>query len=384
MSGSSHSGKEWAGVGFVVSPKVKALISSFNPASNRISSIKLKAAGGFCWILSVLARHNLKPLAERLQFYDDLDNHITKCCCSSGPKFFFGDFNARIGQRRLGEDDILGEHCFGREARHPVEVPNRDLLIEWCCANQLRVANTHFRKPAFEQVTYHEPIAKPMDSIHESRFTVLDLLLTSELDRVVDVFSDRLAAIASHHFPIIAVVDAQTHHHVQGSRKAIPDWAALKDCQVRNKVIEEYRKNFDAHSPWLNLNSRWEGMCQSMGDSIQKHLPCHAPKANKPWIQEGTLDIVHRRLEARAAGDHELEKLLHKQAKTSARKDRSKWLEDLAGTGDWTALRRLKRVRKAVQTRLRDESGETVFTDQRAEVFARHLQNVQWRVRHVI
>ena len=55
---------------------------------------------------------------------------------------YFGDFNARIGQRRPGEEEVLGEHCFGREAMYQVEIPNRDLLLEFCSNRKLIVGNT--------------------------------------------------------------------------------------------------------------------------------------------------------------------------------------------------------------------------------------------------
>jgi hypothetical protein len=74
---------------------------------------------------------------------------------------------------------------------------------------------------------------------------------------------------------------------------------------------------------------------------------------------------------------------LRKDIKKSAKRDRSRWLEDLAGTGDWKALRKLKKPRKVSQSRLRDKYGIPVSTDMRAEVFAEYLETIQWYVRPV-
>ena len=82
----------------------------------------------------------------------------------------FGDFNARLGHKRPGEDAVMGECGFGHEAHHGVEVPNRDLLLEYCFSSGLFVANTCNDVPAFRKVTYHEPRVPPMSPIDEADF----------------------------------------------------------------------------------------------------------------------------------------------------------------------------------------------------------------------
>ena len=103
--------------------------------SNRISSMKLHVAGGCAALVGVYAPRNLKPLEERQSFYDSLEEHLDKIKANVC-KLVFGDLNARLGQRRTREEDILSDYCFGREAQHQVEVPNRDLLVEFCVGRQ--------------------------------------------------------------------------------------------------------------------------------------------------------------------------------------------------------------------------------------------------------
>ena len=131
LSGSSGSAPEWAGVGFIVSPKLSCYIEGFCQVNSRIANIKLKVDGGTIVIFCVYAQHNLKDLGDRFEFYEQLSRIYLKTS-SNGPKLVFGDFNARIGNRRPGEELVLGEFCFGKEAVHKVEVPNRDLLFEFC------------------------------------------------------------------------------------------------------------------------------------------------------------------------------------------------------------------------------------------------------------
>ena len=127
-------------------------------------------------VFSVYVPHNLKPLNERFNFYCDL-GLVLKRCSVNGEKLLFGDFNARLGRRGPGEDDILGPHGFGREAMHRVEVPNRDLLIEFCTDYEYTVANTFHQTADDCKVTYFEPGTAPIGPITEATHSVLDLIL---------------------------------------------------------------------------------------------------------------------------------------------------------------------------------------------------------------
>ena len=118
-------------------------------------------------------------------------------------------------------------------------MPNRDFLLEFCTAHDLAVANTFCNRPDDQKVTYREPGVPALAPICANKFTMLDLLLTSQrdLNAVRSVFSDRLAPLASSHFPVTAIlhVDVAFHNHV---RKKLCVW------------IGQHCKNlfFDAHS----------------------------------------------------------------------------------------------------------------------------------------
>jgi len=71
-SGSGDGSREWAGVGFIISPSLQPNFLGFRPLSNRIAALKLSVSCGSMVVFSVYAPHNLKPLPERVSFYDDL------------------------------------------------------------------------------------------------------------------------------------------------------------------------------------------------------------------------------------------------------------------------------------------------------------------------
>ncbi len=92
-----------------------------------------------------------------------------------------GDFNARLGQRKEGEEAILGTHCFGKEAVHAVESPNRDLFMEFCVDRELVVANTLKSAPAEKKATYVEPGISKMSEVREGTHNMLDLIVCDRL-----------------------------------------------------------------------------------------------------------------------------------------------------------------------------------------------------------
>ena len=107
-----------------------------------------------------------------------------------------------------GEEDVIGEHTFGHEAAHAVEVPNRDLLLEFCIGNSLLVANTFMPGCKEDKATYMEPGVNAMDAAAENGFNMLDLLVCDEemLSRVMALRSNRAASFATDHFLVQATL----------------------------------------------------------------------------------------------------------------------------------------------------------------------------------
>ena len=382
LSGSSGVTREWAGVGLIVAKHLENLIVGFTPVSNRIGVLKLRVVGGVAAFVSTYAPHNLKPLPERISFYDDLGSSLEKIRVN-GQKYIFGDLNARIGQRRHGEDALLGDFSFGREAQHRVEVPNRDLLLEFCESFGYAVANTWFPNPPHMQVTYHELGVGPMSCIDEKTFNVLDLLLVGQgdLGKVLNICSDRSGCVASHHFPITAQLDVAITVPRHNGTAPNRQWISLKDPHILGAFLKEVPP-----APSCTLGTvdvEWSTWRDGILSAVDGCIPETKVKKKRPWITEDTLQLIRARLDARIAGDWMLEKQLRKETQKSVRKDRTLWLQELAGQGDWESLRKLRPKNTASQTRLKDTHGETVSSELRAETLADHLEHLQWRVRPI-
>ena len=139
-----------------------------------MAQIKLAVRGGTIGIISAYAPHNLKPLAERADFYFQLESTFRKCSANLGV-YIFGDFNARIGRTRAEEEPVFGPEWFGKEAAHEVDVPNRDLLYEFAAGLELVVANTYADAPDNRRATYKAPGTMQETGAHG--YSMLDLLL---------------------------------------------------------------------------------------------------------------------------------------------------------------------------------------------------------------
>ena len=327
--------------------------------------------------------HNGKDLIERSEFYTSLEHAWDHASANQG-KYIMGDLNARIGLRRPGEEHILGEFCFGREAVHTVEQPNRELLMEFCMSRDMVVANSLHDVPDHQRVTYHEPCMAPCSPISVEGFAVLDLCLVPShlVSSILQTYSDRLASLASHHFPVISIIRVNVHKREVVHKREALDWTQLRVADTRSKFVASLSCEITgATNEMHDLTERWLHLSSSMRKAAHGALPNVKRKAKKPWISESTLNLLELRQNARVQNDWMEEQRLRKEVKRSAKRDRAKWLDELASTGDWNSLKILKGSCTSKQTRLANHTGDVVSTEERAQTFARHLETYQWHER---
>ena len=83
-SGGGGDAREWAGVGFMVSPRFKSQIIGYIPFSSRNACLKLKVTRGCIALFTVLATHNLRDLSEIMQFYGSSDGSMGEVSVNGG------------------------------------------------------------------------------------------------------------------------------------------------------------------------------------------------------------------------------------------------------------------------------------------------------------
>ena len=130
-----------------------------------------------------------------------------------------------------------------------------------------------------------------------------------------------------------------------------------------------------------DVNLKYAAMVDAVRETTDAVLPKLAVQRKQPWISEATLRLIERRNAVRSQGLFDSEKILNRQVRSSVRLDRGKWLNDLVASDSWNVVRRLRKGVAAKQGRLRNSCGEVVPSDERANLLAKHLEEVQWAVR---
>ena len=95
------------------------------------------------------------------------------------------------------------------------------------------------------------------------------------------------------------------------------------------------------------------------------------------------LDPICRRVVALRCGHLGDAGILRADVKRSAKRDRAKWLDDLAASGEWSKLSILRKGMAKDKGRLRSLDGRAVGSDEKAETLAAYFEKIQWRVRPV-
>lgn len=285
--------------------------------------------------MTAYAPHNLHPLADRFNFYVGLDECYRKLSANVG-KMVVGDLNARLGNQLPGENLIIGPFTFGRRAVHLVEVPNRDLLLEFCESNSTLVANTCLPGTPEEKATYIEPGHTYLGAVSEQSHNMLDLFLWDSVTfgRCTDITNIRKAALGTDHYLIKSVFSFEPPE-TQKKKRSKANVESLADDCTRSAFANAFCGHLEARIEIRSVANFWENGRVAMAIAVST-LPAQPERANKPRISQTTLDLIARRRQARADNDCELERKLHKDVRASAKKDRSAWFDKLLQDDNWS------------------------------------------------
>lgn len=388
FSGNDGGSKENAGVGFIVSPRVRRSVVAFNQATSRWANLKMRVPGGKVCIVSAYSPHSGYSYNERQHFYTELGNFVDKLS-SNGPKLVYGDFNAKLFRQLPTETDVIGLYVHPSANSEMSPELNRYLLHEFCVARSMVISNTFFNEPPERRVTCYSIGSQAMEPINGNSHSQIDFLLVPKdfMYNVEAVFSQREVSLASHHFPLITrlQISVPKLHKVHGP--GLPLRSALRDPEMANRFavlfdqVLEDKLGEPVTSQDVNLlNAQILDAFHDVSDRI---LPTSTFRPRRAWTSPRSLALITERHAARQCGDRSREAQLNKQVKRSIQNDKSIWLDSLLASGDWSQIRKLRRPSSTKQGRLNDASGDLVDTDRRAETLAAYLESVQWAVRPV-
>ena len=131
--------KRQSGVGFLINKSLANNVTEFKSVSDRLAFIILKINTNYSVkIVQVYAPTTAHEDEEVEELYDELadimDNKTTHYT------IVMGDFNAKIGTRNQGEENVMGKFGFGTRNERGQR------LIEFALGSKLFIANSKFKK----------------------------------------------------------------------------------------------------------------------------------------------------------------------------------------------------------------------------------------------
>ncbi|XP_042856752.1 craniofacial development protein 2-like [Penaeus japonicus] len=145
---SGHKSNRTRGVAIICNKMVANAVLGFNPLNDRIMTLRIQCKPINVTIVQVYAPTTAAEETEIEEFYEQLQE-VTESIPSQDIVIIMGDFNAKVGSRE--EKPMTGK--FGLRDRNT----SRDMLVDFCAANDLCITNTMFKQHNRRLYTWTSP-----------------------------------------------------------------------------------------------------------------------------------------------------------------------------------------------------------------------------------
>lgn len=161
MSGEGGREEYTAGVGIIIANKHIQHIEDIEPIDDRIMYMVLKGVLEVT-ILVCYCPPADRPSDEKVAHYEKTQKIFDKRK-GKGPIYIVGDWNARLIYPIVeAEEEVMGKHTLHEDGNIIATIftenmrENRDLMMEFCMTNELKVTNTMYRKRPGKIATYRK------------------------------------------------------------------------------------------------------------------------------------------------------------------------------------------------------------------------------------
>ena len=340
-------------------------------------------------IIVAYAPHALRPQKEKDDFYDKLNNTLSKL-----PKHemnvIIGDFNVRLMEKLPHEDLILGEHIFGtHEDRIDLlseqQKDNRERFLTMCQDNRLVVTNTLFQKDPAKLVTYRCPTTLSFSEPYTtSRFAQLDYMLinTKWKNAVTNVESSCSHSITTDHKLLVGTLRVKLAKFRYAQPKNRTKYRPPTQNQIDNyntqvsELIakEELQGTADPLKIWADI----------LHEAATNAFTIFPSEQRKPYISAQAWDLLCKKQQHNQTGNmqsaRELEKQLRKQIRYDKRKNMLQQLEEIDAQGyKWRGIKQMRKKFFPRHTKFKDKKGNPIPESSFPAAAAEYLTNVQWK-----
>ncbi|GFR66472.1 craniofacial development protein 2-like [Elysia marginata] len=273
------------GAGIMLTPNIAKSLKGFWPVSDRIIVTTLSSKLFDTNIIQVYAPITDHDYTEVKAFYEELDKTLQQLK-SNNIKIIMGDFNAKVGARRIG--NTVGSCGLG-------EINERgEMLVGWCQENDLVVANTWFEHHPRRKWTWISPGDNYRNQIDyvliQSRFR--NAVLSAKTMPGADCGSDHNPVVCKVHAKLKAL--KKPKHQMKYNLKALN-----KDPDLRNKFTIEVKNKFEALKAITAEERQWEILKDSIEKAAEKKIPKQPKREHKKWMTQSILDKMAFRRKAK-------------------------------------------------------------------------------------
>ena len=145
------------GVGFLIHKDAKKYIQEIVGISERISVLKLNPNGHKWTIIQVYAPTESSTDEEIEDFYEKLENILVRY--KTQTNIIIGDFNSKVGIRTRNDEQCTGPHGLGSRNERG------ERLIRFAQENNMKIANTYFKKKPSSRWTWQAPNGRTRNEI---------------------------------------------------------------------------------------------------------------------------------------------------------------------------------------------------------------------------
>ena len=273
---SCHAERREFGCGFVVSKRLRHLVSAFTPVDERLATIRIKAKFYNISLICAHAPTEEKDDAVKDAFYAKLEDLYDKCPAHD-VKMVLGDFNAKVRQ-----EGIFGP-TVGQFSLHTTTSPNGLRLIDFAAARNMVVCSTRFQHLDIHKATWLSPDRSIRNQIDH---VVID---GRHASNVLDVRTFRGPNMDSDHY----LVAAKVRLRISASR--IARSSAQRKLDVKKLRSQRTVESFSAQlsdklrqspSSHDDIGGQWANISHSLRATAETVLGFERPPKRNQWYDE--------------------------------------------------------------------------------------------------
>lgn len=261
---------------------MKQNIVYFKSINERIATLKLNIDNQAINIINIHAPTSEAAEEEIDKFYEEL--YATKeelQAANTNINIIMGDFNGKIGKRQRGEENSMGIANYGnRNCRG-------QLIIDFAIQNQLKIANTYFKKKENRKWTWKSP------SGHKNE---IDFILTNNLKLITNIEVINNFRFISDHRLVMATLKINKKQTRKELFNKIPRGKIIRNNDTIYK--QELKKNFE-NLYTTNKKTQVQDIYNLLEHGIKeaaKRIPNEKQKDRNNKLTQETKQIISERM----------------------------------------------------------------------------------------